>query len=362
MKIKFIILIIILLIIPGCKKDTTEVFNYTNVINDNSSIPYFNIPILDNEIKANIVDNNFKLINISKTNTNILCISFKTNNISKTILYDLNNNSTVNMSDLFTEEEYNKLYIIINNKFKSITKDLINNSNFVITSDKLIFYLDEKITIPLNKFTNKFMFENTTFSSINNYAVNEKYVALTFDDGPSKYTSEIYSILKDYNSKATFFIVGNKINGYEKLLKNMFLDGNEIGNHTNSHSWLNKDYEDIINEIKTAQENINMSLNITPTLFRPTYGSINNTIRKASHKLDLELIMWDVDSNDWKYNDPEIIMNNILKDLENYDIILMHDIKDSTVKATELLLERLINDGFQFVTVSEMKIIKAYNG
>lgn len=190
--------------------------------------------------------------------------------------------------------------------------------------------------------------------------INKKVVALTFDDGPTKYTNEILDLLKKYNACATFFIVGNKIDLYTDTLNKMINNGNEIGNHTYSHKWLTKlDNNDLKNEINKTQDILYTKFKYTPTNFRPTYGGINKHVRK---NIKLNIIMWNIDTKDWKYKNINTIVSRATKNTKDLDIILMHDTKKRTVEALKIIIPSLKNKGFNFVTVTELQeIIKIRN-
>lgn len=185
---------------------------------------------------------------------------------------------------------------------------------------------------------------------------NKPAIALTFDDGPSKYTEEIINILKYYDVNASFFILGNKVVDYQSILQKSIENGNELGNHSYNHKWLSRlSINELINQIEKTQTVIKDNLNYTPRYLRPTYGSITNQIRKNSN---LEIVLWTVDTRDWKYHDINQIITRATKNIKNGDIILMHDIFKRTADAVKKIIPILKEQGFQFVTVSELEAIK----
>ena len=183
-----------------------------------------------------------------------------------------------------------------------------------------------------------------------------KMVALTFDDGPNYNTSRVLDILEKYEVKATFFILGCNINGNEKIIERMDNLGMEIGNHMYSHKLLTKlSDEKIKSEIKKVDDLI---FNITdnyPTLIRPSYGTVNKRIRKV---MDRPIIIWNVDTLDWKYHNSKRIAARIMKDVDDGDIILMHDIYRATANSLEKVIPKLLEEGYQLVTVSELLYYK----
>lgn len=183
-------------------------------------------------------------------------------------------------------------------------------------------------------------------------------VAFTFDDGPSKYTKDIMNLFESYDGNATFFIVGEKVENYKNLLKKQVAIGNELGNHTYSHKWLNRlSEEEIRFQIEETQNKIFQTTGVFPKHFRPGYGAINKKIRSCT---DLSITFWNIDSNDWKIKKEEDLVKRVLKYSENMDgkIILMHDIHKRTFNALKKILPILKEKGYQFVTVSELEEVK----
>nr|WP_229725520.1 polysaccharide deacetylase family protein [Paenibacillus abyssi] len=190
----------------------------------------------------------------------------------------------------------------------------------------------------------------------------EKLIALTFDDGPdSMDTPAILDLLGQYNAKATFFVVGKRVEKYPELVKREIVEGHEIANHTYNHMYFNKgvNAEKIQEEIKKAERLI---FNITgqkPSLFRPPGGFYNEMVVSASIKSDYQIVMWSwhQDTRDWSTPGVNAIVNKVLKNARNGDIILFHDYVEGqtqTIEALEQILPELKNRGFQFVTVSEL--------
>ena len=189
-------------------------------------------------------------------------------------------------------------------------------------------------------------------------------IALTFDDGPSKYvTDEILDILEENGAKATFFVLGSNAEQYPDKLKRAVSLGCEIGNHTYNHPNLFKlDIEDIKYQVDTTKWCVYEACGVQPTLVRPPYGNHNSAIRAA---LPYPIIMWSVDTLDWENRDADKIIEIVLKKASDGDIILMHDLYKSTSKACKTIIPELIKRGYQLVTVSELleaKGVTAVNG
>ena len=179
-----------------------------------------------------------------------------------------------------------------------------------------------------------------------------KLIALTFDDGPSEYTDKIIDLLNDYNCHATFFVVGNKVLSNKDSIIKMVDNGNEIANHTYSHPWLTHlNVNNIVDEINQTNETILSVTGIKPRLFRPSYGAINKTVR---NKINMDVVMWTNDSSDWKYKNYKTIASRVIKKVKNYDIILMHDTYERSYKALKIIIPKLQNQGYIFVTVTDL--------
>ena len=187
----------------------------------------------------------------------------------------------------------------------------------------------------------------------------QKLIALTFDDGPSYNTNKVIDVLEKYNAKATFFVLGSKIKGNEYILKRLEKTGNEIGNHTYNHLLLTK-YEE-----KKIKEEINKTSNLIfevtgkyPTLLRTSYGSVNNKIKKLAN---MPIIIWDIDTLDWKYHNSKKIAGRVITKAKDGDIVLMHDIYSATANALNTIIPTLQERGYNFVTVSELFYYKGIN-
>lgn len=177
-------------------------------------------------------------------------------------------------------------------------------------------------------------------------------IAITYDDGPSIYTTEILNTLKENNSVATFFVLGSQVHGNKDILNRMIEEGNQIGNHTYNHKNLTTiSDEELYKQIQGTDDLVYIATGYTPTVMRPPYGSTSEELNK---KIQKPIIQWSIDTRDWENRNAGIIVENILKDVKDGDIILMHDLYDSTVQASEIVIPELIKRGFQLVTIDEL--------
>ena len=182
---------------------------------------------------------------------------------------------------------------------------------------------------------------------------NKPMVALTFDDGPNKGTTiPILDTLKEYNGVGTFFILGNRVKNNESVLKRMVSEESEIGNHSFNHKQLTTiSSAEVKSQIDKTQDVILEVIGSKPRVMRPTYGSYNSNLRS---QIDMPMILWSIDTLDWKSKDANLIATHVLDNVKDGDIILMHDIYSSTAEAVEILVPELLSRGYQLVTVSEL--------
>jgi len=185
------------------------------------------------------------------------------------------------------------------------------------------------------------------------YDTKYKYIALTFDDGPSKYTREIVDLLDKYGYSATFFMIGSNLNiDYKDTLEYLVSKGSEIGVHGFSHkSFTNLKEEVLTNEINKTKKYIYNLTGYMPILVRPPYGNINNKIRSLGYG---PYILWNNDTLDWKYKNSKTIYNNFINSIKDNDIVLMHDSYLTTYKALEMILPYLKENNYQVITVSRL--------
>lgn len=180
-----------------------------------------------------------------------------------------------------------------------------------------------------------------------------KVVALTFDDGPHPTnTTIILDELKKRNAVATFFVLGNRAQYYPELLARIISEGSEIGNHTWNHKQLTKlSTEEIHKQINDTQEIIKYLTDITPTIIRPPYGSVDKRVKQ---EINMPIILWSVDPEDWKNKNSDMIIGHILTKAKNGDIVLQHDLYEWTAKSVGPIIDDFIAKGYKFVTVSQL--------
>ncbi|WP_168157254.1 polysaccharide deacetylase family protein [Sporosarcina ureilytica] len=181
----------------------------------------------------------------------------------------------------------------------------------------------------------------------------QKRVALTFDDGPDpKVTTRILETLERYDAKATFFMLGSRVEYYPEIAKSVHEAGHELGNHSWTHPDLTKANNDkIASEIDRTTTIIEEVTGQKPEIFRPPYGAFNDNVLNLT---DLSMILWDVDTLDWKHRNASQLLSYVKQNTRDGSIILMHDIHTSTADGLDAVLAYLAENDFQFVTISEL--------
>ena len=188
--------------------------------------------------------------------------------------------------------------------------------------------------------------------------VRDKAVALTFDDGPSRANDgKILETLQKYGAHATFFVLGDRARVDGDILQMYLAAGCEIGSHSWNHPQLK--WNKVERQLsKTNKMVSNLTGGYQIRLLRPPYGSISKTMRK---KLDMPMILWSLDTLDWKTRNTKKIFREVRKEVKDGDIILMHDIYSTTADAVEKVVPWLQNKGYDVLTVSELMERKGKN-
>lgn len=192
--------------------------------------------------------------------------------------------------------------------------------------------------------------------------IEEKLIALTFDDGPSfDLTPQILDVLKQYDAKATFFVLGNRIDRHKDIVLREVMEGHEIGNHTFNHAFFNHHLSKnrISREIETTKRKLKEVAGVDSPWFRPPGGYYNDSVIEAAKESGYTVILWSwhQDTEDWKSPGVEAIVNKVLNNVRNGDIVLMHDNvmhSHQTVDALKIILPELKARGYKFVTISEL--------
>jgi len=219
-----------------------------------------------------------------------------------------------------------------------------------------------------------FLFPVYIISAETTTVIPPKQIALTFDDGPyGTPTIEVLSILKKENVHATFFVIGQNVEKYPEITKEIVANGNIIANHTYNHpeDLTKVSLKEFYSEISKTEDAIFSVTHLWTGLFRAPYGNTSPEMLKELEKDDYTLVGWDVDPVDWDYSKstPELIEKTVLEEVKPGAIIIFHDGRDThinyprgnLIKALPKTIEALKKEGYTFVTVDKLLNIKAYN-
>lgn len=311
---------------------------------------------------------------------------YQTSETVETFVYDSEERKLIDLYDIYEDEALPDLsafavsYFQKNfpqecntQEFKIASAPTIANYNqFVLRKDAIVFYFQEgtlfdrlaTLEVPYEQIEDHVdmreerqvfvAYDQVLNEPVKEIDPNKPMVALTLDDGPSKkYTPIILDALREYNASATFFVLGSKAESEPELLQRMILEGNEIGNHTYSHKQLTTlSKERIEDEIAHTQEVVYKVTSTYPQMIRPPYGSRNDTVFQCA--ADKKIVAWTIDTEDWRSQDVQRIVEKVLNEVEDGSIILMHDMYASTAEAVKILVPELQDRGYQLVTVSDL--------
>lgn len=182
-------------------------------------------------------------------------------------------------------------------------------------------------------------------------------VALTYDDGPQPSVgNRIMDCVAQYDGRVTFFLVGDRVPSHAAEVQRMAAEGHEVANHTLNHKYLQKlGAAEIQAQVNGGNDVIQQVSGVRPTLMRLPGGNQNATVRANTN---MPMIQWSIDTLDWKTRNADATVASVLNQVQDGDIILMHELYSQTADATERIVPELVNRGYQLVTVSEMAAAK----
>ena len=183
--------------------------------------------------------------------------------------------------------------------------------------------------------------------------IEAKKVAITFDDGPNpEYTERLLDGLKERNVKATFFLIGKEVKEYPEIVKRISDEGHLIGNHTYEHVNLCEiDCDQVKWQVEQTNDAIYEVTGERPMYIRPPYGCWNKQMEEETGMLE---ILWNVDPRDWDCKDSGVLIDRVLKQVQNDSIILFHDASASSVDAALSVVDILTERGYEFVGADEL--------
>jgi len=176
---------------------------------------------------------------------------------------------------------------------------------------------------------------------------------------PNKYKKKLLDILDETGTKVTFFVLGEQIEKYPEIIKREYENGHLVCIHSYTHKFFTKiSKEEIDEQIELTKDEIINLTGYTPRYIRVPYGIINNNVESILKEHNLENILWNVDSLDWKYKNKYNTVNHIKQNVKGNDIILMHDIFDPSIEAAKEIIDYYTKLGYRFITIDKFKYIK----
>lgn len=358
--IRAILIIIILLLL------SLLFYHFSNKqVNTNTDIDY---PVFKNNkdviIKRYLKDVNTKNITnikyeIGKSNdyTTVLFKFYNKDNLENVETLIFNKNKRISLQELFDIDKLKSAIESYENNKEKLTDA---NINILFNDKSTTFYIKENENIKNLEIVNNEL-KDASKISLNlddNYhkehtiIKDAKLVAFTFDDGPSKYTLDIVNILEEYNASATFFEVGYNIKAHPEITKEVSDRGFEVANHTTDHSKLTKLTE--AKYLSKINDNNALFKELTgkdmPYL-RPPYGSYNDKIKASA---GVPIVTWSLDTRDWESRNKDKVIEMVINNIKEGDIILFHDLYESTRDAVKELMPLLKEQGYQAVSVDEL--------
>lgn len=298
--------------------------------------------------------------------------------IIKVINIDIGRGRAFGLSDLISEDDKAQLLellkrkLLLSNPLLEQYLQQINDtwlSTIVITPDGAECLLSCGNYLPYNFGTQRvFLTDDLWFFTLPTQEYFEPrtgldpdkpMVALTFDDGPCENTQKILDLLDQYGCKASFCIVGNRIDKFPEVVLSVVAQGSEIVSHSWAHSDLTTLSESaLLEDINNTQEALFNCAGVKALMTRAPYGSYNKAVKSTMAQIDMPLLQWSVDSLDWKTRDAQSTYDIIMSNVKDGSVILCHDLWAETGDAMEIVIPELINRGYQLVTISELMAYK----
>lgn len=296
---------------------------------------------------------------IGKSNdyTTILFKFYNKDNLENVETLIFNKNKRISLQELFDIDKLKSTIESYENNKEKLTDA---NINILFNDKSTTFYIRENENIKNLEIVNNELTEaakislnlDESYHKEHTIQKEAKLVAFTFDDGPSKYTLDIANILEEYNASATFFEVGYNIKAHPEITKELSERGFEIANHTTDHSKLTKLTE--TKYLSKINDNNALFKELTgkdmPYL-RPPYGSYNDKIKA---KAGVPIVTWSLDTRDWESRNKDKVIEMVMNNIKEGDIILFHDLYESTRDAVKELMPLLKEQGYQAVSVGEL--------
>lgn len=296
---------------------------------------------------------------IGKSNdyTTVLFKFYNKDNLENVETLIFNKNKRISLQELFDIDKLKSTIESYENNKEKLTDA---NINILFNDKSTTFYIRENEKLKNLEIVNNELTEaakislnlDESYHKEHTIQKETKLVAFTFDDGPSKYTLDIANILEEYNASATFFEVGYNIKAHPEITKELSERGFEIANHTTDHSKLTKLTE--AKYLSKINDNNAIFKELTgkdmPYL-RPPYGSYNDKIKASA---GVPIVTWSLDTRDWESRNKDKVIEMVMNNIKEGDIILFHDLYESTRDAVKELMPLLKEQGYQAVSVGEL--------
>lgn len=354
--------------------------NSTNIVSNVSAQKQINIDAIvkDYKSKYNIYSQNI----LDKKILSLLAYD-KDNSIYTSFIVDANTGKEMQIEDLLKDGMYqdfqNKINYLIDLKYPKFIADKLKNEKgtiaYEIKENEMVIYFsgytfepeytsEIKLKVNYNEIKDYINFSYKLDSEYENengfhYDKNKPTIAITFDDGPNgNKTKAILKALNDNKMHATFFMVGSKMRSSSTLIGEVLDSHNEIGSHTYSHINMKRvEEEKVKEELRLTNEIFKSITKQNIKLMRPPYGAYQKELVSS---YPYSFVLWNVDTNDWRYHNVEYLVNYILDNATDGNVILMHDSYEASVEAVEKVLPQLYVRGIQVVSISELAAIKGY--
>lgn len=353
---KKLILIFLLFLLLGCSNTP---YGKQELIQNEDQVTRITYPItsydtLNNEIFNHV--NKCRLsFHLNSTERQFSYTQYTENSIISFLFtcYEYHETERIHYDAITYNTESDSIVTIQNTQEWDHQENLLGSENFYYNKETLFIPQDNQL-LKIHRINPISADEDTSSSPYQTILdPNKPMVALTFDDGPnSRYTPKILDILEENQTKATFFVIGQQISSHEDVIQRMIKNGNQVGIHTFTHRNLTKLTDKAIqDEIQQTAQTLSQ-FNYKSTIVRPPYGSYNQHIIDI---IDYPLVLWNIDTRDWESLNTKSIVELVKENVKDGDIILFHDMYPTTVEAIKGIVPYLINEGYQLVTIDELK-------
>jgi peptidoglycan/xylan/chitin deacetylase (PgdA/CDA1 family) len=315
------------------------------------------------DVESKALDVSYNIYKIKEYVNITFNIQNTLNNIkNKNILIDTSKEELAYITNIYDKDylknEINDLvyYKYSQEIYDTIKDENINNFTYIIDDDKIDIYFNN-LNFNLIDYIPYVTIKTNTDEEVS-YTSGNKFIAFTFDDGPSEYTNDLLKTLEANNASATFFMIGNRMRAYKDTVLNIYNSNSEIGSHSYSHKNLTEiDEKELEIELNTPELIYNEITSDNITLLRPPYGKYNDLLLNSNYNI----VLWNIDPKDWLLRDSKKIYNNVISNACDGCIVIFHDIYPETIDAIKMILPKLTEMNYSVVNISKLMEIKTYD-